>query len=576
MLAPVTEQRWELREVSPTRIAPLRPSGYPEPILRIFALRGIETLPELHRFLSGGLSTLSDPFLMPGMAAAARRIARGVVTGETICIYGDYDVDGVTATALLVTFFRELGAPVLWHIPHRIDDGYGLTVSGLENIAARGATLVVTVDCGVTSVEPARACSRLGIDLIITDHHLPDGEIPPAVAVLDPHLPDSPFPAKEIAGVGVAFYLAVAVRKILRDEGFFAACPEPDLKRYLDFVALGTIADVAPVTGENRLLIRHGLPLLNNSSRPGIEALKKVAAVRGEVTCKTVGFSLAPRLNAAGRLEHAEAGLHLLLTDDPLHAQELAATLDEANRQRQELERQILADAIDALTRNGVRKSARSIVLASDEWHPGVIGIVASRLAALYHRPTILISLREGVGKGSGRSIPALHLRDALSACSEHLHAFGGHRQAAGLAIDEGTLALFVERFEEVTSGLLTEEDLCPVLTLDAELSPDLFTADTVDLLNRLVPFGVGNPEPLFLIRGGVIVSLRTVKGGHLRCSVEWCGKRVDGIWFTPPPHSFAPGDRIDLAAHLEMNQWQGKRSLFLRIKGIRRESNAA
>jgi len=576
MLAPVTERRWEIREADPALIDTLRPSGYPETILRLLALRGIGTCADLDRFLSGGLSTLSDPFLLPGMDDAARRVAHGVMGGETICIHGDYDVDGVTATALLVTFLRDLGARVFPHIPHRIDDGYGVSPEGLAGIAARGATLVITVDCGVTAVDAARACPGLGIDLIITDHHLPDQEIPPAVAVVDPRLPGSRFPAPDIAGVGVAFFLAVAVRRLLREEGYFRHRPEPDLRELLDFVALGTIADVAPVTGENRILIRHGLRLLSVSRRPGIESLKKVASVTGDVSCGSVAFRLAPRLNAAGRLDHAEGALELLLTDDPDRARELASLLDAANRERQELERQILEDALTFISRSGLKKSARSIVLASSDWHPGVIGIVASRIAERYHRPTILISLKDGVGKGSARSIPALHLRDALSACSEHLRAFGGHRQAAGLSIDEATLVRFVQRFEEVTSGVLTEEDLCPVLTLDAVLVPEVLSMETVTLLERLAPFGAGNPEPLFLLLGGRIATCRTVNGGHLRCSVDWSGRRVDAIWFNPRETTLTPGDLVDLAVHVSMNEWQGNRSISLRIRDMRRHGHAA
>lgn len=570
MLMPVTRREWIVREYDPTRGARLRPCGVPEPLTPLLIHRGLESPDAVERFLDSRLSRISDPFLLPDMERGAQRIATAVTGGERICIHGDYDVDGVTATALLVSFLRMIGGEVFSHIPHRIEEGYGLSVEGIERVAKRGATLVVTVDCGITALEPALRARELGIDLIVTDHHLPADRLPEAVAVIDPAL-DSPFPTRNLAGVGVAFFLAVAVRSILRRKGYFHRTPEPDLRGLLDFVALGTIADLVPLTGDNRILVRNGLDLLSRSSRPGIVALKRVSRTRDPVSCTDVGFRMAPRLNAAGRLEHAAIGLELLLTDDPDRANAVATTLDEANRQRQALEEEILTDAIDQLSTNPLPAAARSIVLASAEWHPGVIGIVASRIAERYYRPTVLIALKDGVGKGSCRSIPPLHLYNALDACAEHLVAFGGHRQAAGISVEEETLRMFVHRFEEVVAGLLSEEDLVPILTLDMELSPELVSEETSDFLERMAPFGQGNPEPLFLVRGVKLVERRELSGGHLRFLFDWRGKRVEGVWFFPRDSEWKVGDMVDVAAHLHSNVWQGRRTLSLRITEMRR-----
>lgn len=576
MLKPPSQRRWVFREYDPSGVECLRSSGLPEPLLPLFLQRGIIEVEDLERFLDPRLATLPDPFLLGGMEAGAERVATAVMGGERVCIHGDYDVDGITGSALLVSFLRELGTDVFFHIPHRIDDGYGLSSEGLGTVAAQGATLVVTVDCGISALEPARRARELGVDLIVTDHHLPGDELPDALALIDPAIADSRFPSKNLAGVGVAFFLAVAVRSTLRRQGFFARHPEPDLRKYLGLVALGTIADLVPITGINRPLVRYGLDLLSRSDRPGISALKKVAGVTGAVTCSAVGFRLAPRLNAAGRLDHAASGLELLLTEDPARADKLAQDLDQANRERQVLEHRILSNALEMLSLTPLPGEARSIVLASSDWHPGVIGIVASRVAELYHRPTILISLRDGVGKGSCRSIPALHLRDALDACSSHLLAFGGHRQAAGLTVDEETLASFIERFEEVASGMLSEEDLVPVLTIDLELVPHLCSEDAVSFLRRMAPFGIGNPEPLFLVRGAELLRSHQLNGGHLRCTFGWSGKRLEGVWFAPRDMGLRSGEVVDIAANLTCGEWRGIRSISLRIRDIRRSGHEA
>jgi len=570
-MKPVSTKRWLLREPDSQHVAALAAAeGIAPLIARLLVNRGVATPDAARLFLGGTLACLPDPFLLRGMDAAVQRLVTAIHDKEVIGVYGDYDVDGVTATSLLVRFFRALTAKIVYHIPRRLEAGYGLSCEGLAAIAADGARVVISVDCGITAMAEASYCRSIGLDLIVTDHHLPGDTLPDALAVINPQQPGCDFPGKGLAGVGLAFYLAIAIRYRLREEGFFRQTAEPNLREYLDLVALGTIADMVPLRDENRLLVRYGLAELSRSTVPGILALKQVAGIQGEVTCGMVGFRLGPRINAAGRLEDAASGVELLLTCDPQRAVQLARELDDGNRARQELEQEILADALQQVRDLPPCSDRRSIVLASTDWHPGVIGIVASRLVELYHRPTILISLQDGQGKGSGRSVPALHLKDALDACADHLLKFGGHRQAAGLAVAEETLATFIARFEEVTAGLLRDDDLVPQLNIDAELAPADLAIKCIEELQTLAPFGIGNPEPLFLLRGARVDALRQLAGGHLRLEVSWSGEVLTAVLFSPGDRQIAPGDLVDLVGALQINSWRGKSVVQLRVKDLR------
>ncbi len=568
-MQPVTDKRWRMREADEAAIALLMgEKGLTPTIARVLAGRGIVTPEMAHRFISASLADLHDPFLLLDMDRAVSRLAEARDTGEKVCVYGDYDVDGITSVALLMSFFSAVGISCFYYIPRRLEHGYGLSAEGLTAVAAQGAKVVVTVDCGISAVAEATLSGSLGIDLIITDHHTPSSQLPDAYAVINPLRSGSPFPFKALAGVGVAFNLLMGLRKTLRDHGVFSASVEPDLREFLDFVALGTIADVVPLQGENRTLTRYGLKVLESSSRPGIQALKDVAGVTGEVTCGAVGFRLAPRLNAAGRLEDAALGVELLLCDDPKDAARIAAELDASNSERQSLERDILEGALGMIRKSPNLKGRHSIVLASPGWHPGVIGIVASRIVDLYHRPTILIALQEGSGRGSGRSIPGFHLYQALNACSDHLLKFGGHRQAAGLSIEEATLTAFVEHFDQVAAGELSQDDLVPELSLDGELSPADLTLDLLDQLLPLQPFGMGNPEPLFLLRAVRVLESRVLKGSHLKLRIDASGRSIDAIAFGLAGRELP--ERIDLAVAIQENIWNGRRTLQLRVKDLR------
>jgi single-stranded-DNA-specific exonuclease len=504
------------------------------------------------------------------MDSAVVRLMEARRIGEKICVYGDYDVDGITGTALLVSFLLATGFTCTYFIPNRFDDGYGLNSASVESIIALGARLIVSVDCGITAVDEAVLCRQRGVGLIVVDHHAPKQVMPDACAVLNPLQPGCGYPFKFLAGVGVAFNLLVALRSALRDAGTFRGCTVPDLRKWLDLVALGTIADVVPLTGQNRIYAYHGLKQIAEPSKPGIQALKRVAGIKeGPVSCGQVGFRLAPRLNAAGRMESAVPGVDLLMSDSLDESMLIASELDAANAERQAIERRIFDEAVSLVDSGGEYPGRRSIVLASAEWHQGVIGIVASRLVERYHRPTILIALTEdGQGKGSGRSIPGFHLLDALGPCSRHLLRFGGHRFAAGISLAAADVPAFAESFEAEAARLLTDGDLVPRLTIDAEVEPVEVTKDLALGLKRLEPFGMGNPEPLLLLRGMMVVERRIVGDGHLRLRVTRDGCSFGAIAFNMADRE-TPG-MIDIAFFPEMNEWNGSSSLQLRVKELR------
>lgn len=564
------ERRWTERESDPLDIDRLAQGCAIPPLLaRLLVNRGICDPAGAARFLAPSLAEIHDPLLMLGMDRATERLARAVNRGERVCVYGDYDVDGVSSVALLISFFRGIGLDCFYHIPNRLEEGYGLSSEGIRSAANMKAAVIVTADCGITAVAEAELCSSLGIDLIVTDHHTPNDVLPAACAVVNPLQPGCPFPCKTLAGVGVAFNLLIALRGKLRAEGYFEKREEPNLREYLDLVALGTVADIVPLVDQNRVFVAYGLRELANSARVGVQALKRVSGVTGGVDCGMVGFRLAPRLNAAGRLEDAALGVELLLGNDPKKASAIADELDASNAERQDIEQAMLRDALARVKASSMLSTKKSIVLASEEWHPGVVGIVASRMVDLYHRPTILIALQDGNGRGSGRSIPSFHLHDALKSCSEHLLKFGGHKYAAGLSIDETTLEAFVERFDAVADGLLTPEDMTPQLMIDAYLTPEEIGFETTEMIASLEPYGMGNPAPVFAVRGARIAERRILKERHLKLKLNLEGASFDAIGFNMSGIQMGDGP-IDVAFSLDVNTWNGKKSVQLKVRDIR------
>ena len=571
-MQPIIERSWRQRQADPEVVDTLFRSGVPALLARLLANRGICQPQAAQAYLNPTLSSLHDPLQLLGMQAGVQRLCLALSRGERVCVHGDYDVDGVSSVALLVTFFRAVGLDCFSYIPKRLTEGYGLSAQGVDAAVKGGASILLTVDCGISSLAEALLCREAGVDLIITDHHAPPERLPEAYAIINPLQPGCPFPFKSLAGVGVAFHLVIAMRSRLCDQGLFPA-GKPDIREYLDLVALGTVADVVPLLGANRVLVSYGLKQLSAAGRVGVQALKAVAGVTGEVGCGAVGFRLAPRINAAGRLEDAALGLELLLTADGAQASTIAAALDDSNAERQSLESSTLEEA-RAMLKEGACRGRKSIVLGSKLWHPGVVGIVASRIAELFHRPVILFALEDGTGRGSGRSISRFHLLDAIRGCADHLLRYGGHSHAAGLSIQEAELERFALSFDEVAAGVLDADALIPTVPYDAELSAAEIGEALPLELQRMKPFGMGNPEPVFLLKGAQVAECRLLRGGHLKLKLSCGGQSFDAIGFGLADKAVS-GGRIDLLFSAGINLWQGKRSLQLIVKDLCAEGGA-
>jgi single-stranded-DNA-specific exonuclease len=537
---------------------------------RVLAARGLGDVADAERFLAARLSDLPDPFALEGMDRAVERIAGALAREERIACYGDYDVDGVASTALLAGFLRAAGGDVVTYTPHRLAEGYGLNLDATRRLAGQGVRLLVTLDCGITSVEEVRAAAELGVDAVVVDHHTVPVELPAAVAILNPHQPGCRYPDKGLAAVGVTFALTMALRKALRQAGRFGTGrPEPNLRQALDLVALGTVADVVPLTGANRILVRWGLDELAREGRPGVKALKRVAGILpGQpVSAAQVGFRLGPRINAAGRLDDAGRGVRLLSTSDAGEARSLAEELDGENRARQEIERRMLEEAM-AAAEERVRAGARGLVLWREGWHAGVVGIVAARVAERFHRPAVLVGLEGQAGKGSGRSVEGFHLHDALAACSSHLVRFGGHRHAAGVTVEARALEAFREAFESHAAARLAPEDLVPRCRIDGRLRPSDVTEAAALGLERLAPFGAGNPEPVFALAGRP-TRARTVGAGGAHLKLAF-GPGLDAIGFQMGERLSLCAGEVEAAVTLSFDEWDGTRRLQLKLRDLR------
>lgn len=527
--------------------------------------RGLVDVDKASYFLSPSLKNLHNPFVMKDMDKAVGRIIRALRDGEGIAIYGDYDVDGTTATALLYLFLKDLGANVGYYIPERLKEGYGLNSPALARLSQKGVRVVITTDCGISNYDEVAFANGLGVDVIITDHHEPPLKLPPAYAILNPKQTHCPFPFKDLAGVGVAFNLVIALRGRLREDGRFSS-GVPNLKGYLDLVALGSIADMVPLIDENRVFVSYGLELLTRSSRPGVRALKEISGCEGVVKTGVVSFQLAPRINAAGRLARADTSVRLLTTEDYGEAKELARILDRENSARQRLEEMILREAIQEIEGGGL-KDERAIVLAREGWHPGVIGLVASKLVELYYRPTILISFQGDKGKGSARGIKTFHVLDGLKECSFLLERYGGHKAAAGLTISRDNINAFKSTF----SGLmerLKDEDLIPEVSLDAFIHLEEMNEGVVREMEGLAPFGLANPEPLLGVRGVHIMHSQVVGSGHLRMRVRQKDFIFNAIAYGLGGMHPIEG-MFEVAFTPYIDEWQGVKELRLKVREI-------
>ena len=556
--------RWDIAGYDRAEAARLFRSGINPLISVVLASRKILDCETIGSLLEDRPSTGTDPFSLRDMDAAVRRISRAVEAEEHVAVYGDYDVDGITATCLLSDYLEAKGLACEVYIPNRLEEGYGIRKTGLDTLHALGVTLVITVDCGITAVEEAEYARSLGMELVITDHHECGLALPGACAVVDPKRKDNPPTETGLAGVGVAFRLLCAL------EG--ADAENRLLREYGDLVALGTLADVMPVLGDNRTLIRRGLETARRGNRPGIRCLCEAAGVEPEkLSVMGVSFALAPRLNAAGRLGNASLALALLKTRDEALAAELAEEMCRMNRQRQQLEQDMLSQCLMQLEADP--PNGKPIVLAGDGWHQGVGGIVASRLCEKFSLPVIMICLQDGVGRGSCRSVEGFGLHAALSCCSELLIGFGGHEMAAGLTIEQENVAALREKLGELylespAAGITT------ALRVDAELpKPEILTVENVDALSVLDPCGNGNPSPLFCITGGEIFSVTAMGNGkHTRLTLHKHGTNLECVFFSHSPTELGAeaGRRADIVFAPQINEFRGRRSVQLLLSDIR------
>ncbi|MGM0574535.1 MAG: single-stranded-DNA-specific exonuclease RecJ [Myxococcota bacterium] len=568
------DKRWELREPDPGAVAALAGALGLEPLIATLLVnRGIDDPDEAERFLSPRLSHMDDPFLMKGMEAAVDRVLRAIEGGERICVWGDYDVDGVTSASQLLAFFRAIGVDVDFFVPDRFVDGYGVSAARIPELAGRGVDLLVTVDCGVSNAAEVEVAREHGMDVVVVDHHQVPPDLPRAAALLDPHQEGCTYPFKGLAACGVTFVLMVALRARLRERGWFTDRTQPDLRRWLDLTAIGTVADMVPLVGLNRVIVHHGLRQIARTERPGVRALCRVSGLEQDrINAGRIGFHLGPRINAAGRVAHASAGVELLTSTDEAAALDVAQRVDEHNHQRRGLQKAIFEEACRRADAHPEPDARRAIVLAAEGWHPGVLGIVASKMVERYHRPTVMMTIEEGVAKGSARSISGFRLVEHLRTLDHLLDKYGGHDHAAGLSLVADRLEDFTARFEERARTALEAKHLRPRLGIDAESPLERLSWKLVEDLQRLAPYGMGNPEPNLLARGVPVLQRRVVGKDrtHLKLTLDGGGVAVDAIAFGMADLAPEPGARVDVVYVPEINEFRGRSTLQARVKALR------
>ncbi len=534
-------------------------------ISTILLNRGIA---EPNNFITPTENALLDPFLMLGMEKAAERILKAINDNEKIAIYGDYDVDGITSTAIMVKFLRSHKADVIYYIPDRHEEGYGINTDAIDKINAQGVTLLITVDCGITAVKEIAYAKSLGIETIITDHHECKDETPEAYCLLNPKQPDCEYPFKKLAGVGVAFKLLQALTLKMHFH------MRELIDEYIDLVAIGTIADVMPLVGENRIIVKKGLELLKYTVNRGIRALADVAEINlSNVQTGTIGFMLAPRINAAGRIGDPGCAVELLLAKDDMTAKRYAEILNDKNRERQEIEISILEDALNIIDSNPAIKDDFVIVLSHESWHHGIIGIVASKISEKFNKPCILISTDDENGKGSGRSIRSFNLFKALENSEHLMQKFGGHDLAAGLSIKPENIDAFRKEINEYAKKCLTEEDFMPILYIDSELPPQYINMNTAEKLSILEPYGMGNACPLFYSNNFTISQVRPLsEGKHLKLILSYGDYTIEAVGFNMGEllDILNVGDIIDIAFSIDINIYRGARQLQVLLKDVK------
>lgn len=570
------EWRWETNHREEREVLS-RALGVTPTVAGLLIARGHGTPEAAHLFLNPSLEHLHDPFLLPDADRAADRIARAIEAGEKILVHGDYDVDGVAAAALMTRALETLGAPVTCFIPHRQHDGYDLQVETVRRAAGEGVRLIITVDCGILAFDAAEAARELGVDLVITDHHQPDRErLPTAVAVVNPCRLDSTYPFSDLTGVGVAYKVALAV---LKRRGVPCVSFE---RNFLDLVALGTVSDCLPLVGENRVLVHYGLEALKTSRKPGVRALLAMAKITAP-TAGSIAFGLGPRLNAVGRVDAAEHAMRLLLTREEGEARELAARVERCNGERQAAQSRVVSEALEQAKELDLRRTP-IVVLANSHWHPGVVGIAASKVAEVTHRPAVLISLEGETGRGSARSVDGFHILEALRRCSDHLIRVGGHAAAAGFEIRADAVMAFREALARVATESLPGEPLAPALVLDDMLAPHEITGRLARELGRMEPFGHGNPEPLFGSRGLPVSNIQRLNprqagsADHLKLQLRLAAEegapgQVEAVWWRNGHRAeeLSENAEVDLCFRLELDTYWGDGRIRLNVREMRR-----
>jgi len=556
-------KEWRVKSADPLQQKTVSDALNVHPIIaQLLANRQIMSVSEAQSFLDPQLASLHNPFLLTDMDRAVARIEQAKEREEKVLIYGDYDVDGVTSSALLRRTLKHAGINAVNYIPHRMEEGYGLNNSVAEYARSQGIHLIITVDCGINAFEPIAGIMALGIDVIVIDHHEPDGDrIPPALAVIDPKRPDCLYPFKHLSAVGLVAKLAQAL---------LGHIPEEDL----DLVAIGTVADVVPLRGENRTFVKLGLPLIERTAKSGLRALLEIAKISGKkMKPYYIGFILGPRLNAAGRMDSANISLDLLLCEDPVAAQALAKSLDEHNQSRQKMQLSVVEEAIAMIEAEPALKESRIIVVAKEGWHKGVLGIVASRIVEKYYRPTVVISVEDGLGTGSARSIEGFHLHEALTSCAAMLDNYGGHKRAAGLRLKHENIGAFREAINSFAGEILSGLDLVPVLDIDCEIPFSYIDMDLVEIIASMEPHGEGNPTPVFCSRGLTVKSVPAVLGRDtLKFWLTDGTRTISAVGFGMAhlKDALKLGSRVDVAYNLGIDDWNKAPAVQIVLKDIK------
>jgi single-stranded-DNA-specific exonuclease len=569
--------RWLYKKADEKKIIELK-LLYPElpkPILEVLINRGFTNKKEIDEFFEAPLSGMLDPFLLKDIHKAVKRVIHAIKNREKICIYGDYDVDGITATSLMYEFLSSVTPLVDYYIPNRIEEGYSLNIDALNELKKKDVKVVITVDCGITSIDEIDYAKSIGLDTIVTDHHQLSDKLPSsAYAIINPQQPGDTYPFKHLSGVGVAFKFVLALKYAIEKQFDIKL---PPLKYFLDLVALGTIADVVPMIGENRIFVKHGLKLLENSPRPGIAELKKISGlISTDLTSANIGYSLAPRINAVGRLGNSETSVKLLITKNQNEAKWLAEELETENRYRQELEKAVLKETIEKIERKKLNDRYKSIIMYSKNWHPGVIGIIASRLVERYSKPAIILSIDNDLAKGSARSIPNIDIFSFLKTSSDLLIEFGGHKYAAGLKLFTKNIRHLQRKLDEYIEKNSPKESLIPEIVIDAFLNPEDINQDLVKYINKLRPFGNTNSEPIFCMQKVKKTQEFSIMGKEKNIIKGFIGKNdtffeVVGFNMGEYRDLIRSCDTFDIVFTIDINNWMGGSNIQLKIKDIKK-----